>query len=115
MKPKILSEITGNTHGIRFKMNPPMNPKNRNVARPREGCGILAPGTVGAGLISQACRSLPFSCCAKTMRPGIDDKLLSGDSTGILNVASFGLRDSTLGWPTMMSLLCDTGKKSMAW
>ena len=38
-KPKILSEITGNTHGIKFKMSPPRNPKSRNVKIPRAGAG----------------------------------------------------------------------------
>ena len=34
MKPKILSEITGRTHGMRLRMKPPMKPKRRSFSRP---------------------------------------------------------------------------------
>ncbi len=40
--PKIFSEITGSTHGIRFKMNPPIKPKRRNVKSPRDWAGTDA-------------------------------------------------------------------------
>ena len=35
MKPKILSEITGKTHGIKFKMKPPRKPKKQKMKTPR--------------------------------------------------------------------------------
>src|SRR6202035_6199350 len=99
MKPKILSDITGNTHGIRFKMNPPTKPKKRNVKIPRAGCAAWAAAIVGVSSC-QAVRSLPLGNFEKTTNPGIADKFLSGDSIGIRKTISFGLRDSTLGWPT---------------
>ena len=34
MNPKILSEITGNTQGMRLRMKPPRKPKSRNLASP---------------------------------------------------------------------------------
>src|ERR1700692_4475603 len=98
MKPKILSEITGKTHGIRFKMNPPIKPKNKKVTIPREGCAACATAIAGAPCC-QAARSLPLGDFEKTTNPGIADKLLSGDSIGIRKTISFGLRDSRLGWP----------------
>src|ERR1700730_17574911 len=98
MKPKILSEITGNTHGIRFKMNPPIKPKKRKVRIPRDGCavGATVAATCGA-LSSQPDLSSLFGTFEKTISPGIADKFLSGDSVGILKVISFPLRDSTAG------------------
>src|SRR5438270_9632900 len=99
MKPKIFSEITGKTHGIKFKMNPPMKPKRRNVRIPREGCtsdGVVAAAICGA-VSCHALRSLPFGNFEKTIRPGIAERFLSGDSVGILKVTSFPLRDSTAG------------------
>src|SRR2546421_7444605 len=99
MKPKILSEITGSTHGIRFKMKPPIKPKKRKVKNPRAGCAAWAAAIAGVPSC-QAARSLPLGDFEKTTNPGIADKFLSGDSIGIRKVISFGLRDSTPGWPT---------------
>ena len=96
MKPKILSDITGSTHGIRFKINPPTKPNSRNVKIPRAGCAAWAAAIVGVSSC-QAMRSLPFENFEKTISPGIADKFLSGDSIGIRKMISFGLRDSTLG------------------
>src|ERR1700719_732140 len=107
MKPKILSEITGKTHGIRFKMNPPIKPKNKKVTIPREGCAVGAAVITGAPSC-QAARSLPLGNFEKTTNPGIADKFLSGDSIGIRKVISFPLRDSTPGWPTTV-LPCGSG------
>src|SRR6266853_1516037 len=102
MKPKILSEITGRTHGIKFKMNPPIKPKNKKVMIPREGCAAWA-AKVADTPSCQAARSLPLGDFEKTTNPGIADKSLSGDSIGIRNVISFPLPDSTPGWPTTVS------------
>ncbi len=44
MKPKIFSAMTGSTHGMRFRMNPPRKPKARNFGRPElEGMAVAAP------------------------------------------------------------------------
>src|ERR1700682_627628 len=107
MKPKILSDITGKTHGIRFKMNPPIKPKNKKVRIPRGGCAACAAAIAGAARC-QAARLLPFGNFEKTTSPGIADKFLSGDSIGIRKTISFGLRDSRLGWPTTV-LPCGSG------
>src|SRR6266849_2209027 len=101
MKPKILSEITGNTHGIKFKMIPPRKPKKRKVITPRAGTGTTAEATAGLA-IRQATRSSAFSRWAKTLKPCIDNKFLFVDSIGTRNVISFGLRDWVFGWPTMV-------------
>src|ERR1700730_40839 len=110
MKPKILSDITGKTHGIRFKINPPIKPKNKKVKIPRGGCAACAAATAGASSC-QAARSLPLGNFEKTTNPGIADKFLPADSIGIRKTISFDLRDSTLGWPTTV-LPCGNGKKS---
>src|ERR1700731_2026658 len=102
MKPKILSEITGRTHGIKFKMNPPRKPKRRKVAIPREGGAALATAMTGVPSC-HAARSLLFGDFEKTTKPGISVRFLSGDSIGIRKVISFPLRDSTLGCPTTVS------------
>src|SRR5690349_2479244 len=102
MKPKIFSEITGKTHGIKFKMNPPIKPKSRKVASPREGAETLADPICGA-LSSHPARTLPLGCCEKRTRPAIEERFLSGDSIGIRNVTSLDLRDSSAGWPTTVS------------
>ena len=60
MNPKIFSEITGNTHGIKFKMMPPRKPKSRKVKIPRTGAGRAAETTVGVA-ICHAARSSAFS------------------------------------------------------
>src|ERR1043166_8518657 len=102
MNPKIFSEITGRTHGIRFKMMPPRKPKSRNVNTPRAGVVEAAAETVGGEPIRHAARSSPFGCSDKTIRPGMDDKFFSDDSIGIRKTTSFLLRDSIVGWPTIM-------------
>ena len=114
MKPKIFSEITGRTHGIKFKMSPPTNPKKRNVSRPRLGCAIRAAAAICGAPISHAVRSLLFGNFENTIRPGMDDRLLSGFSMGSRKVTSSDLRDSTLGCPTTV-LPCGAGKKSKFW
>src|SRR6266550_1618221 len=58
MNPKILSEMTGSTHGIRFKMIPPRKPKKRKVNIPREEAELEEDAIVGAG-VCQAARSGP--------------------------------------------------------
>src|SRR5437016_7251930 len=88
MKPKIFSEITGNTHGIRFKIKPPIKPKKRKVTIPREGWAACAAAIAGVANC-QAVRSLPFGNFEKTINPGIADKFLAGDSIGIRKVISF--------------------------
>ena len=68
MNPKIFSEITGNTHGIKFKMRPPIKPKSRNVKIPRTGAGAVAENGAdnpvcdlgGAAASRHAARSSPF-------------------------------------------------------
>src|SRR6266481_5504865 len=102
MNPKIFSEITGNTQGIKFKMMPPRKPKSRKVKIPRAGAALAAE-TVGAAEIRHAARSSPFGFWEKTIRPGIDDKFFSDDSIGIRKVTSFLLRDSIVGCPTTTS------------
>src|SRR6266550_3191857 len=99
MNPKIFSEITGNTHGIKFKMMPPRKPKSRNVKIPRVGAALSAE-TIGADAICHAARSSPFGCREKTTRPPIDDKFFADDSIGIRKAISFLFRDSIAGWPT---------------
>src|SRR6266513_6074301 len=79
MKPKILSDITGNTHGIRFKMNPPIKPKNRKLRIPRAGSVAWAAAIAGVPSC-QAARSLPLGNFEKITSPGIADKFLSGRS-----------------------------------
>ena len=55
MNPKILSEITGSTHGIRLRMKPPMKPKRRNLRR--LPAGISA--TAGASSLATAAGFVP--------------------------------------------------------
>src|SRR5437867_9717906 len=98
MNPKIFSEITGNTHGIRFRIMPPRKPNNRKVRMPRAGAG-RAVETTGAVVICHAARSAPSGCWEKTTRPAMDDKFLPDDSIGIRKTTSLFLRDSTFGWP----------------
>src|SRR5467141_3109825 len=112
MNPKIFSEITGNTHGIKFKIMPPMKPKSRNVKIPRTGAGGAA--KTGDGLvICHAARSSPFGCWEKTTRPAMDDKFFPDDSIGIRKTISFLFRDSIVGWPTTVAC-SGNGKKSAA-
>src|SRR5437764_933240 len=96
MKPKILSEITGRTHGIKFKMRPPRKPKKRKVIAPCVGADAVAEEIDGL-TICQAMRSFAFSRWAKTIKPFIDNKLLSADSIGMRNAISFGFRDWIAG------------------
>src|SRR5205807_9770913 len=99
MKPKILSEMTGSTHGIKFKMTPPIKPKKRKVIVPRTGADVVAEEIEGL-TIRHAMRSFAFSRWAKTIKPCIDNKFLSADSIGMRKTISFGLRDWIVGWPT---------------
>src|SRR5262245_1589841 len=92
MKPKNFSEITGNTHGIKFKMMPPTKPNSRNVRIPRAGAGRATERT-GDVVICHDARSSPFDCCEKTTRPAIDDKFFAADSSGMRNTMSLLLRD----------------------
>src|SRR5438067_8079943 len=65
MKPKIFSAITGSTHGIRFKINPPAKPKRTNFER-LACCSfetVFAPGEVSAGN-SHPCRVEPSALSA---------------------------------------------------
>src|SRR6266480_5558709 len=110
MNPKIFSEITGNTHGIKFNIMPPRKPKSRKVRKPRAGAG-LAVEAIDAVVICHAARSSPFGFWEKTTRPAMDDKFLPDDSMGIRKTISFLLRDSTVGWPTTMPS-SGNGKKS---
>src|SRR5215510_14380582 len=110
--PKILGEITGNTHGIKFKMNPPRNPKSRNVKIPRVGADWLGE-TTGVLVICQAARSSPFGCCANTTRPDMDDRFFGADSSGTRKTISLLFRDSTEGCATIASG-SGNGKKSSA-
>src|SRR6202008_119426 len=121
MNPKIFSEITGNTHGIKFKMMPPIKPKSKKVKIPCTGAGALAEndadnpvcGLAFALVICHADRSSPFGCFAKTTSPPMDDKRFSDDSIGMRKTTSFLFRDSILGWP--MTVFCSgSGKKSTA-
>src|SRR6266516_7852138 len=112
MNPKIFSEITGNTHGIKFKIMPPMKPNRRNVRTPRPGAGRVTE-TTGTVVICHAARSSPYGCWEKTTRPGMDDKFLPDDSIGIRRTISFLFRDSTVGWPTTAPS-SGNGKKSTA-
>src|ERR1700720_4120798 len=113
MKPKILSEITGSTHGIKFKMKPPMKPKNKNLSRPRLAIGGPDDATSPAPESLQAARSSAFGREAKTSKPGRDDSFLSALCSGILKVISSPLRDSTDGCPTR-TFAGGAGKKSVA-
>src|SRR5437870_9122628 len=112
MNPKIFSEITGNTHGIKFKMMPPRKPKSRKVNMPRAGAGRAAE-TVDGTAICHAARSSPFGCSEKTIRPAMDDKFLPDDSIGIRKTISFLFRDSIVGWPTTVAW-SGNGKHSSA-
>src|SRR5882724_1058737 len=109
MNPKILSEMTGSTHGIKFKMIPPRNPKKRNVRTPRAGGGLVVDDVTGVPVTRHAARSLSFSRWPKTTRPLMDDELPV--SIGMRKVISVPFRDSTLGWPTTTSP-SGNGKKS---
>src|SRR4030095_15966304 len=113
MNPKIFSEITGNTHGIKFKMMPPRKPKNRKVKIPRAGGAALAAEIVGATEIRHAARSSLFACWEKTTNPAIEERFFSDDSIGTLKITSFVLCDSIVGWPTTTSGP-GNGKKSSA-
>src|SRR6266496_5058785 len=99
MNPKIFSEITGNTHGIKFKIMPPRKPKSRKVRKPRAGAG-RAVEAIDAVVICRPARSSPFGFWEKTTRPAMDDKFFPEDSIGIRKIISFLLRDWTVGWPT---------------
>ena len=121
MNPKIFSDITGNTHGIKFKMMPPIKPKSRKVKIPRPGACAVAENDADnpacappiALVICHADRSSPLGCFAKTIRPAMDDKFFSDDSIGMRKTISFLFRDSILGCPT--TVLCSgNGKKSTA-
>src|SRR5438034_9514530 len=98
MNPKTLSDMTGNTHGIRFKIMPPRKPNSRKVKIPRVAAGRDAEAIDGVASC-HAARSSPFGCWEKTMRPAIDDKFFSEDSIGMRKTTSFLLRDSIVGWP----------------
>src|SRR5436190_14170841 len=110
MNPKIFSEITGNTHGIKFKMTPPRKPKTRKVKIPRAGAASVAE-TIGADAICHAARSSPFGCWEKTISPPMDDKFFDDDSIGMRKTTSFLFRESILGWPTTAPC-SGNGKKS---
>src|SRR6266516_3395183 len=112
MNPKIFSEITGNTHGIKFKIMPPMKPNRRNLKMPCAGTGRAAE-TIDGGVICHAARSSPFGCWEKTTSPAMDDKFFPDDSIGIRKRISLLLRGSTVGWPTTTSC-SGKGKKSTA-
>src|SRR5437763_15520563 len=113
MNPKIFSELTGNTHGIKFKMTPPIKPKRRKVKIPRTGAAGRAAETTAGVAICHAARSSPFGCWEKTARPAMDDKFFSDDSIGMRKTSSLLFRDSILGCPT--TVLCSgNGKKSTA-
>src|ERR1700719_4856330 len=110
MKPNILSEMTGKTHGIKFKMSPPRKTKNRKVRTPREGAWATAHAITGDSTF-HAARSFPLACWENTIRPSIDNKLFGGDSIGIRKVISSLLRASIFGWPTTV-FPGGSGKKS---
>src|ERR687892_1128448 len=109
MNPKILREMTGSTHGIKYKIIPPRKPKKRKVRMPPAGGGLVAEAA-GAPVTRHAARSLSFSCWLKTTRPLMDDG--APVSIGMRKVTSFPFRDSTLGWPTTTSP-SGNGKKSV--
>src|SRR5215472_13126062 len=66
-KPKILSEITGSTHGITFKIKPPRNAYARNIQSGLDardsgletGAAIEGRDDIHGTLISYPARSLP--------------------------------------------------------
>ena len=100
MKPKIFSEITGNTQGIKFNIIPPRNPKSRKVKMPRAAAGRAESSAddpvctaADARAICHAARCSPFGCCANTTRPAIDDRFLGADSSGMRNTISLLFRD----------------------
>src|SRR5260370_16329314 len=99
MNPKILSEITGKTHGIKFKIKPPRKPKKRKLRTPRAGTE-LAGDAAPLSATRQAARSFPLARWAKTTRPLIDDRSFDADSIGIAKLIPFPVRDSIFGSPT---------------
>ena len=94
MNPKILSEMTGRTHGIKFKMKPPMKPKNRNVSRPREGTGAVEAATGNSREKNQPVRFSSVVLSPATTMPLI--RFGRAPSKGTWNITS-PLRDSTFG------------------
>src|SRR5713101_2722325 len=97
MNPKILSEITGKTHGIKFKIKPPRKPKKRKVKTPRVGTDLGVDAAAALSVTRQAARSVPLARWPKTTRPLIDNKSFDTDSIGIAKVISFPVRDSIFG------------------
>src|SRR5947207_1923070 len=111
MNPKILSEITGNTHGIRLRIKPPRKPKRRNLARPSENAGA---DVVTAGAVSdQALRPAPFSFWPKTTIPSSAERFLFAVSIGMRKVILPSAARSAFGWATT-TLGSGNGKKSAA-
>src|SRR2546423_163840 len=111
MNPKILSEITGSTHGIRFRMKPPIKPKRRNLAKPSGIGGVLA--AVAGAVTDQELRPEAFSFAPKTRIPLIADTFLSAVSTGIRKVILPAEPRSVLTCPTT-TFSSGRGKKSAA-
>src|SRR4051812_36036176 len=109
MNPKILSEMTGNTHGIRFRMKPPRKPKSRYFQKASGIIGVTAE-TVGA-FIDQALRSAPFSSAPKTTIPFSAETFLSAVSIGTRKTIFPAPLRSAFGWPTT-TLDSGIGKKS---
>src|SRR6267154_4363120 len=111
MNPKILSEITGRTHGIRLRMKPPIKPKRRNWARLPAAVEVDA---VEPGADSdQAFRPAPLSLWPKTTIPLSAETFLSAVSIGMRKVIFPSAARSVFGWETT-TLASGTGKKSAA-
>ena len=111
MNPKILSEITGNTHGIRFRMKPPMNPKSRYFQKASD-VGGDAIETLGA-FNDQALRPAPFSVWPKTTIPFNAETFLSAVSIGTRKMILPSPVRSVFGWATT-TFASGNGKKSAA-
>src|SRR2546423_10445972 len=80
MNPKILSAITGNTHGIRLRMKPPMKPKRRYF---QKDSGIeVAVATTAGGVDDQGGGAPPFFALWQKKRPTTSGRSLFADCNG---------------------------------
>src|ERR1041385_7227351 len=110
MNPKILSEITGRTHGIRLRMNPPMKPKRRYFQN-ASGREVETAAVVGSAVKDQALRSGPLSFWPKTTIPFSAETFLSSVSIGTRKIILPSPVRSVFGWLTT-TLGGGKGKKS---
>src|SRR5256885_12408850 len=112
MNPKIFNEITGSTHGIRLRMNPPMKPKRRYFQKASGMEGAAAAMEDGA-VKDQALRSGPLSFWPKTMIPFNAETFLSSVSIGTRKIIFPSPARSVFGWLTT-TRGSGNGKKSAA-